>query len=341
MSNPIQQHYLPKVAYLSFFENSQRPGFIYLYQRSTEPVLTNIKNVAQERYLYSFVDENGQYNFEIEKALETLEARTRPILQKLNQGPKSLPISAVEKGTLSEFIAYQAVRIPAFRRKVLQEINSKFLEVTALAMAQRKEVLAAHMEKARQRNPSNSHEDTVSAEELQRLILEGDFTCSVSGDDYFLGQALQVGNHLFPAILMKKIFLLYVTGTSFITSDYPVFLLSDPNLGLYGSGFLMARILLPIGSHAILYLENENNPTLLTEDQIVDVRYQKISPSKARWINKCTIAHAENYLFASEANEGIKKLFDRTKPPERFQVSHLFQKTRGRYSRHCHSQWVV
>ena len=45
-----------------------------------------------------------------------------------------------------------------------------------------------------------------------------------------------------------------------------------------------------------------------------------------RWINKCTITHAENYLFASEANEGIKKIFDRTKPPERFQVSHPFSK---------------
>ena len=73
MNKPVQHHYLPKNAYLKFFESAEKVGFVWMYQRGEEPIFVDINNAAKERHLYSFTDENGQYNTEFESALAEME----------------------------------------------------------------------------------------------------------------------------------------------------------------------------------------------------------------------------------------------------------------------------
>jgi hypothetical protein len=69
----MQQHYLPKRAYLRFFEVPNKLGCIYLYQRQKKIVLASLNNVAKEKHLYSFTDKDGQINSGLEEKLGIVE----------------------------------------------------------------------------------------------------------------------------------------------------------------------------------------------------------------------------------------------------------------------------
>ena len=110
MSQPVQHHYLPKNAYLKFFESPEKAGFVWMYQRGEEPIFVNTHNVAKERHLYSFTDQNGQYNTDLESALAEMEAVVTRILEKLNRIEGPTIISVQEKADLSLFLAMQVAR---------------------------------------------------------------------------------------------------------------------------------------------------------------------------------------------------------------------------------------
>lgn len=234
MSRPVQQHYLPKSAYLSFFEVPTKPGFIYFYQRDKKTILVNVHKVAKERYLYSFVGEDGNYNFEIEEMLADLETRAKPILAKLNDSRGPLYITAEEKVLLSTFISFQAVRTPAFI-KTIQDVVAGFMEIYASTFAQNQEAFAAAVEKMKKVDPENFGDET-DAKDLRKFILDGEYEIQPKWD-YSKAHALKAWDHVLPCILMKKIGVLRVDGEAFITSDHPVTLVRDPKAPpLYGGG---------------------------------------------------------------------------------------------------------
>jgi hypothetical protein len=202
MTDPIQQHYLPKAAYLKFFENPKKPGTVYFYRRSEKPVLVNTEKVARERHLYSFVGEDGKYNFQVEAILKEVEDNARPILEKLNYAPVPISITYDQKLTLACFIAMQAVRTPGFR-KALQHLYAGIGEMQLMGIAQHKETLAAYMSKIKRSQPGKTESD-ISVEELQKFILGGEYDITVSGD-YFLGLVLDQAELIIPAVFIKKV----------------------------------------------------------------------------------------------------------------------------------------
>jgi len=117
----MQHHYLPKNAYLKFFQSPNKPEFVWMYQRRKEPIFVNIDNTAKERHLYSFMDENGQYNTELESTLAEMEMVTSKIFKKLNKVEGPIFISAQEKSELAYFLAMQITRTPAFRDSLKQQ----------------------------------------------------------------------------------------------------------------------------------------------------------------------------------------------------------------------------
>lgn len=328
MSRPVQQHYLPKSAYLSFFEVPTKPGFIYFYQRGQKTILVNVHNVAKERHLYSFVGEDGSYDFEIENILADLETKSKPILNNLNDSQGSLFITAEEKVILSTFISFQVCRTPAFI-KTIQDLVAGFMDIYASTFAQNREAFAATVEKMKKVDPAHFNHAT-DAEELRKFILDGEYEIQPNRE-YSKAQALKAWDDIFPSILMKKISVLRVDGEVFITSDHPVALVRDPKAPpLYGGGFLMSPVLLPIGRQCTLLLVNdENPPPLNTPDEPVFVPLIRISPHHARQINKYTVLNAEKYLFSSENNNSLKELFGQTHRSKRVQWSNPFRRNRG------------
>ncbi len=144
----MQQHYLPKGAYLRFFEVPKRTGCIYLYQRQKEIVLASLNNVAKEKHLYSFTDKDGKLNLDLEKNLGIVEQDAAPVLEKLGRISESLDINVDEFNILLTFISLQAVRTPAFRR-FIEQIYAAMWKTSMQAYARQKDAFEDLMKKVR------------------------------------------------------------------------------------------------------------------------------------------------------------------------------------------------
>lgn len=322
MSQPVQHHYLPKHAYLKFFESPEKAEFVWMYQREKKPIFININNVAKERHLYSFKDKNGQYNTELESALAEMEGVASKIFDKLNQAESPIIISVQEKKELSYFLAMQVARTPAFRESLKQQA-AEFLKIHTKMLASNKDVFMHVLNEAKKEKPDIPD---VSFEEMRKFIFEDKYTIEMGNKNYFLKQAIKLGDYIYPSIMMKDMFILKSQSVEFITSDYPITLIPDPDVPpIYAGGFLMSRILIPIGTNSVLLCKNPpdpNNPP--NKDDKILVGYKKTPPTHARWINKVTINQAERFLFGSTANLKIKEIFDKTSIPKRFYMSSPF-----------------
>ncbi len=148
MSRPKQHHYLPQ-SYLGFFEAPSKPGHIFFYRRGEEVLMTNIKKVAREGYLYAFKDEHGNYNFELENLLGQIEGPTKPILEKLNHCDGPVSITAEQKEILSSFVTFQAIRTPAYMNS-LQGAYTDFAKLISQVCASNKGWFERSVQSARE-----------------------------------------------------------------------------------------------------------------------------------------------------------------------------------------------
>lgn len=324
MSKPVQHHYLSKNAYLKFFESPDKADFIWMYQRSEEPIFVNTHNVAKERHLYSFTDERGQYNTGLESALAEMEGVACKIFEKLNNAEGQIVITAQEKSELSYFLAMQVARTPAFRDTLKQQ-SAEFAKLYMQMLASNKEAFARSLDKLKEKNPNTPD---ISVEEMQEFIFGEKYTIKMKGENYFLKQAVQLGDHIYPSIMMKDIFILRSKSVDLITSDYPVNLIPHPGVpAFYGGGFLMSGILFPVGTHTAIFCKNPNDPkSPPKQDERILLGYKEVPPVHGRWINKVTINYAERFLFGSTNNPRIKELFDKTNVPKRFYMSSPFSR---------------
>ena len=320
----MQQHYLPKGAYLSFFEIPSKPDFIYFYQRGKPAIFVNTHKVAKEKHLYSFTDKEGNLNTNLEIALGEFEGEVKPLLAKLNGAREILEITLTERNRLMTFISLQAVRTPTFRT-TLKQTTAKLRQVVMQMYASNKEVFTNLMKRA---GKDKVVMDDISIDDLREFILdETRYTMEAEGD-YFLGQQFQLQDSIFRAIVPKTPLLLRCEDERFITSDHPVLLISNPEVPkMYRGGFLMSDVLFPIGRNVSLVLKTERHPEPITRaDQCFPIAVKWISPNEVRQINKITIGHAENYLFASENDENIQTIFDETTRPTRFKIHNPFER---------------
>jgi len=324
----MQQHYLPKGAYLKYFEVPRKPGFVYFYQREKGIVLASIHNVAKEKHLYSFTDKDGKLNTTLEAKLGEFEDAATPILSKLGEAAGSVQISVDEFNALMSFVSLQAVRTPAFR-KTIEQSSAMMAKTVMQAYAQSKDSLRSIMEKAKAHSPDESFPNT-SVEELQEFILdESRYTVESTGD-YFLGQQLKLQDAAFQAIVLKKIALLFSESEAYITSDHPVCLVPHPGVPPMYGGFRFSDVLFPISRRACLGLITQKHPKAITDkNQKIMVLAMKASPPQVRETNKVTMWHAENFLFASEENEKIQKLFNKTSVPTRIHMDSPFSRKKN------------
>lgn len=324
MSQPKQHHYLPKNALLRFFESQEKEGFLWMYQRGKEPIFVNKDKIAKEKHLYSFANKDGSYNTELESALAEMEGVVSPILERLNSATQSITMTPQEKSELSYFLAMQVVRTPGFR-SLLKKQAAEMIKLHMQMFASNKDAFANSLKEVQKDNPNAPD---VSIEEMQDFIFSEKYTIEMGNESYFLKQAIKLGDHIYPTIMMKDIFILKSKSVDFITSDYPVALISDPAVPpLYGGGFLLSGILVPIGTNTALFCKNPKIPNEPTKfDKSIFIGYKDATASLADWVNNVVINHAERFLFSATKNLEINKKFDKTSPPKRFHMSSPFSK---------------
>lgn len=328
MSKPVQHHYLPQNAYLKFFKSPEKEDSIWMYQRGKETKLVSINNAAKERHLYSFKEKDGKYNTGLESVLAQMEDIASKILTKFNDSSDAVTITLQEKSELAYFLAMQFGRTPAYRKLLkLQAIEMAKLHMQA--MASNKEALAHVMKETKKENPEIPD---ISTEEMQKFILDDSrYTIEMDGKDYFLKQAMNLVEHIYPAFMMKNILIVKSPDVEFITSDHPVSLIPNPAIPpFYSGGFLMSGIFVPIGSHTALFWKNPDGQNIqINKKEDVVTGYIHMSGWQVRGLNRITIKGAERFLFASISNSKIKEIFGKTFPPKRFYMNSPFSRKKN------------
>ncbi|MFZ4648987.1 MAG: DUF4238 domain-containing protein [Patescibacteria group bacterium] len=296
-----------------------------MYQRGEEPIFTNKNNIAKEKHLYSFANTDGSYNTELESVLAEMEDIAGPIIERLNNATQQIIITPQEKSELSYFLAMQVVRTPGFRA-LLKKQAAEMAKLHMQMLASNKEAFAHSLKKVQEENPDTPE---VSVEEMQDFVLDDSkYTIEMGNEDYFLKQAIELGDHIYPAIMMKDIFILKSKSVEFITSDYPVALIPNPALPpFYGGGFLSSGVLIPIGTHTVLFCKNPEEPKELPKQGGgILVARNDVSSAHVEWVNDVAIKRAERFLFSAAKDLEVKNKFDKTSPPERFCMTSPFSK---------------
>lgn len=306
-------HYLPSRAYLKFFECQAKPGFVYLYKRGKEAVPVNIEKAARERNLY--------IRSEVEQELEAIERAGEPILARLNNpGPGPvLNLSGMDEVILARFVGYQATRTPA-QRKVVADLHAGALKAATRFMAAHDRAWDSILEKMPPVPPG------ADPERVRRELREGRYDVSVS-DETLMLDALGAAEQIARLLWTKQLAVLKAgRDETFLTSDHPVALVRTRDTpAFYGTGFLMSDVAFPIGRNAALYwVYDEKKRPVQSPDDPVRVYVHSMSPAQTRDISKYTLSHAEKYLFSSDKNPSVEKLFDRTKQPQRVDVQPKF-----------------
>jgi hypothetical protein len=319
MSKPVQHHYLPQNAHLKFFESSEKKDFVWMYQRDKEPILISTHNVAKERHLYSFKNNEGQYDTQLESAFAEMEGVVSKILEKLNDTNGPIIISAQDKSELSYFLAMQVTRTPAFRDS-LKKQAAELVKLNMQTLASNKDAFLHTLKKVKEEKPDMPD---VSFEEIQKFIFGEGYRIEMGNENYFLKQAVKLGDHIYPSIMMKNMFILKSKSVEFITSDYPVNLILHPEVpSFYGGGFLMSGIIFPIGTNTAIFCKNPDEPkNPPKQNETISLGYREALPVLVREINKIIIDHSERFLFSSKNDSKIKELFCKTSTPKRFQMS--------------------
>jgi len=286
--------------------------------------MASTHNVAKEKNLYSFTDKEGKLNAQVEKGLGEFEGRVKPLLTKLNVEREAFEISLHERNRLMNFVSLQAARTPAFREMLRQNVG-QIHQMVLQAYAKNSELFKKRIERVREEGYFQDVGD-FNIDELREFILNDTrYTVEAKGD-YILERQFDLQDKIFQAICIKRLFLLCCDKEIFITSDHPVLRLSNPKVPkMFSGGFEFSDILLPIGRNTCLVLATECSPEAITsEDHRFTIPVSLINPKEVRQINKMTICHAENYLFASIQNDKIKTIFDQTSKPTRFEFHNPF-----------------
>jgi hypothetical protein len=304
MGGPTGQHFLARQAYLRFFCRTSKPGQIYLYLRGKRPVPTSIANVAKTRHLYSFQDVSGQLNHTIEiEVFAPLDGYALPIMERLNNERGEVRLNRTETETLIIFLAFQLVRTPAFRDD-LYRFDADMAEKvrTSVKLEEMKEFLEREIGVIPPDDEVRHFWEGASQRIIERF----------STSEYWLRNMGRFARRFADQIATKRPELLRAPSEYFVTSDYPVVI--NHGLGLGGSDLYF-----PVGSHTALYFHAKPEREL---PQTVQIPSTQVSAHVARELNKRAMLSAERYMYAAVERDGLRRLFDKTVPPQRMKAPH-------------------
>jgi hypothetical protein len=329
-TSPRKHHYLPKKAYLQFFEPSGKKGQIYLYdKRRKTQVLTSVDNVGCERDLYKGSNDQGLPDHYAEKELfRRIDSGLIPLISKLNA---RLPVVCIEPTIilyngevkdLAMFTSMQMMRTPGMLQTI-EQMHSEMAKKFSIMMAHNKE---NYHRSAREALKEDEKFDSVTEEEIEKarqFAIKGEYDIKFNESPYFFGVSLDLAWELIPALFTKNLKILKAPfGKHFITSDFPVLKIPDKKMPkLFRGGILGANIYFPIGSETALYFFNGKEPRAHKPDGCIqNIPVEEISESIVDHLNSLTIVNAENCVLSGFSDDELHKKLKGTPKPKRFQV---------------------
>lgn len=118
------QHYVPRVYLKNFSKNNGKEYYIYCFDKqNNKSFQTNIKDIAFEKEFYDKISEEQT----TEKTLRAIETEVGGVIPKLLKIKDIDKLSNEEKDILSEFIAYQMIRVKE-TREALKDTAKQFFK---------------------------------------------------------------------------------------------------------------------------------------------------------------------------------------------------------------------
>lgn len=304
-----KQHFVPRF-YLAQFADQE--GMVWNYDISENVVRpATPENTAVETNFYSILNNDGEYNDEIESWLQGVEGTAAAIYPKLLKGEK---LEGQEKADFAVFVSSLYARSPAIVTAYAELTGYLAQHITNVTLKDRSrfENIMNQMDAEKGKTTTQTQRDEAFAfmRDKSRYVLHVDRKRGLP--------ALAVADRLTELFLEMAWTVLESRNQHLITSDNPVVQVNPSNdhHPIYGGGgFLNKRtnVSLPLSPTKLLtmsWVPNSNRGI------------QQIDKQRGRFFNLQRAHFAERYLYSSQRDAGIQALGQKYKTPGlRMQVS--------------------
>jgi len=288
------QHYIPKF-YLKGFTDKQ--GSLWVYEKFKPLRESKPKKEAHRPDYYTHA-EKGERDETAEDLLKKVESQVAPVICKLaNPEYRLLPDDA---SNLVVFVAFMFARVPNWREN-LDKIAASTLKQSQIEIASDKEAFHKHLEKYEQETGQPLGMDF---EEMRQFLLSGDFDIEQKSKAFNLGAMFSSGLGILEIIEKYGYEALYAPkGRFFMTSDSPVFILlpngtGDATVGV-GFGWPDVEVFFPLNKRTCLRMKKGIKP----QGHFIEAGFVDS-------INDLVMATSTQYLYSSERQRRISRLFD-------------------------------
>jgi Protein of unknown function (DUF4238) len=230
-NEPKRHHYLPEF----FLNGFCRNGKLWLFDRPRDGFREQTpENTGVKRLYYAFEDQAGTRHSEIETFLSRVEGDAKHCVDRLRAGHV---LSQEERAKFAMFLALMHTRVPEFHEFV-QEVNEKTTKATMRLLARQPGRLETLVQQANEMGGDPS----VTADQMREFFERDEYRVRIDRSAslrlmmelaFGLANALNAANWgIFEA----------ADGTSFVTSDNPVFPHYPKQEGFYPTPFLSPEV---------------------------------------------------------------------------------------------------
>ncbi len=292
-------HYVP-VFYLKGFTCPKDREYLWVYEQGKPIRKSKPVNEAHERDFYAYEDEDGNRH-DLEQPLSGIESTMAPLFRMIDD--PNFRFHPEEFEGLTIFMALMWIRGPS-GRDLVNQLSAQTMKTVMREYANDSEKFQrVYDDVVREQGGTD-----VSAEELRRSILSHEWNYEQTSPGYTLHKMF-AGIPVISGILLRKDWQLLISEGDdyFCTSDFPVVnVLPDkpgqPGQASIGTGFGMpgVEIFFPLTRRTCLLLKDRTR------------RVSKAVPGKmVREINKFLMVGARRFIYASEKNSAMEKLFNK------------------------------
>lgn len=281
---PKRHHYIPQF----FLERFCRDGIVWLFDRDVgefrgqQPI-----NTAVIKDYYTFADEDGNKNLEVEALLSRLESDARIVLAKVDQ---RRTLDEEDRQHLALFVAFQASRVPDFEKTVNEMADHLIKHVGKMSFAtpERADALLDAFERDR------PQAEPIDRERFREFILSNEYKIETHRS-YVIALMLQVAleqARLFT--LMNWFVFVPPSKKTYVLSDTPLSILAPrrQQAAWMGVGILTpgATKIVPLGPGACLVMGDRGEA----------FDYREVSEGLVREANLVTTDRCDRFVFARD-----------------------------------------
>lgn len=294
------QHYVPR-SYLAGFVDPETPEhyepYVWVHERKgDEPYQKAPKNVAEDSFYYSFRNERGELQHDVEAALSKIEGPGVEVIRTLDQGTDPEDLTEEQRTGLAVFLGFMAGRVPARRDHIERQLGEFGQRLMQFA-ASRRGYFHRIFREAMAESGREFDEDEV--EKHRQRILEGEIVELRGTPETSLRLMIELapleGEYArqFPLRVLEV-----PESARFFTSDNPLVKVSTERLPApwgWGVGWETPwmEATFPLSPSACLLISQHHPPGR-----------EVVSTNRVREINFRTAAHAGADIYSSVERSG-------------------------------------